>query len=110
VLTKVPLLQADPSETKRRLGWQPTVTFRDLVRIMVDADLEVVGRPAPGKGMQCLTDGTSWYTASSRTLKDEIVPSSLEEALQTVQVLGPVILEATEMLLTSAQPRVAWVI
>ena len=57
-----------------------------------------------------MVDGTSWYTASSRTLKDEIVSSPLEEALQTVQVLDPVILEATEMLLTRAQPGVAWVI
>lgn len=30
-----PVLQADPpSEAKRWLGWQPTVTFRNLVRIM----------------------------------------------------------------------------
>ncbi len=27
-------MQADPSEAKRRLGWEPTVAFRDLVRIM----------------------------------------------------------------------------
>lgn len=86
------------------------MTFRNLVRIMVDADLEAIGRPAPGQGTRGLTDGTSWYTASSRTLKDEIVLSPLEEALQTVQVLNPVIVEATEMLLTSAQPRAAWVI
>ncbi|WP_337286854.1 GDP-mannose 4,6-dehydratase [Candidatus Methylomirabilis sp.] len=49
-LIEVTLLQADPSEAKRRLGWQPTVTFRDLVRIMVDADLDAAGLPAPGKG------------------------------------------------------------
>ena len=55
--TEVPLLQADPSEAKRRLGWQPTVTFRDLVRIMMDADLEAAGLPAPGQGTHCLTDG-----------------------------------------------------
>ena len=77
---------------------------------MMDADLEAAGLPASGQGTHCLTDDTSWYTASSRTLKDEIVPLPLEEALQTVQVLGPVILEATEMLLTSAQPRATWVI
>jgi len=54
--TEVPLLQADPSEAKRRLGWEPRVTFRDLVRIMMDADLEAAGLPAPGQGTQCLTD------------------------------------------------------
>ena len=47
--TEVPLLQADPSEAKRRLGWEPAVAFRDLVRIMMDADLEAAGLPAPGE-------------------------------------------------------------
>ncbi len=55
--TEVPLLQADPSEAKQRLGWAPRVTFRDLVRIMVDADMEAAGLPAPGQGNRCLTDG-----------------------------------------------------
>jgi GDPmannose 4,6-dehydratase len=55
--TEVPLLQADPSEAKRRLGWEPRGTFRDLVRIMVDADLEAADLPAPGQRTHCLTDG-----------------------------------------------------
>ncbi|PTL36712.1 GDP-mannose 4,6-dehydratase [Candidatus Methylomirabilis limnetica] len=55
--TEVPLLLADPSEAKRRLGWEPGITFRDLVRIMMDADLEAAGLPAPGEGKRCLTDG-----------------------------------------------------
>jgi len=55
--TEVSLLQADASEAKRRLGWQPRVTFRDLVKIMADADLEAVGLPAPGEGKRCLADG-----------------------------------------------------
>ena len=50
-------MQADPSEAKRCLGWQPTVTFQDLVRIMMDADLEAAGLSAPGQGTRCLTDG-----------------------------------------------------
>jgi GDPmannose 4,6-dehydratase len=32
-------LLADPSKARRVLGWQPSVTFKDLVRIMVEADL-----------------------------------------------------------------------
>ncbi|MGH7410835.1 MAG: GDP-mannose 4,6-dehydratase, partial [Candidatus Methylomirabilis sp.] len=55
--TEVSLLQADASEAKRRIGWQPRVTFRDLVRIMVDADLEAAGLTAPGEGKRCLADG-----------------------------------------------------
>ena len=37
---EVELLVADPSNAKRELGWEPTVRFRELVRGMVDADLE----------------------------------------------------------------------
>jgi len=55
--TEVPFLPADPSEAKRRLGWEPGITFRDLVRIMMDADIETAGLPAPGQGTRCLTDG-----------------------------------------------------
>src|SRR6187551_1208702 len=40
---EVDLLQADPSKAKRELGWKPRVGFADLVRMMVDADLERVG-------------------------------------------------------------------
>ncbi len=36
---EVDLLLADPSKAKRELGWEPTVSFADLVRMMVDADL-----------------------------------------------------------------------
>ncbi len=37
---EVEILQADPSKARRRLGWEPTVTFDALVRMMVDADLD----------------------------------------------------------------------
>jgi GDPmannose 4,6-dehydratase len=36
---EVDLLVGDPSKAKRLLGWEPSVTFQDLARIMVDADL-----------------------------------------------------------------------
>lgn len=50
------------------IPWRPSdgsggspVTVRDLVRIMMAADLEAAGLPAPGKGKQCLLDGRlSW--------------------------------------------------
>ncbi|NJD69564.1 MAG: GDP-mannose 4,6-dehydratase [Candidatus Methylomirabilota bacterium] len=34
------LLQGDASKAKQVLGWQPTVGFRELIEMMVDADLE----------------------------------------------------------------------
>ncbi len=36
---EVDLLQGDASKAKRALGWQPRVSFRQLVEMMVDADL-----------------------------------------------------------------------
>ena len=37
---EVDLLVGDPAKAKKQLGWEPKTKFRDLVRIMVDADLE----------------------------------------------------------------------
>lgn len=36
-------LQADAGKAKRQLGWQPTVKFHELVRIMLEADLKAAG-------------------------------------------------------------------
>lgn len=36
---EVDLLVGDPAKAKKQLGWEPKTRFRDLVRIMVDADL-----------------------------------------------------------------------
>jgi GDPmannose 4,6-dehydratase len=37
---EVDVLLADPSKARKELGWVPKVGFRDLVAMMVDADLE----------------------------------------------------------------------
>jgi GDPmannose 4,6-dehydratase len=36
---EVDLLIGDASKAKRKLGWQAKTTFKDLVRLMVDADM-----------------------------------------------------------------------
>jgi GDPmannose 4,6-dehydratase len=36
---EVELLLGDPSKIKRVLGWEPKVKFRELVEMMVDADI-----------------------------------------------------------------------
>ncbi len=41
---EVDLLVGDASKARRVLGWEPTVTFEDLVKMMVDADLELLRR------------------------------------------------------------------
>lgn len=52
--SEVELLIGDPAKLKRQIGWEPKVKFKELVRIMTDADLalaqqelahqEIVGR------------------------------------------------------------------
>jgi nucleoside-diphosphate-sugar epimerase len=37
---EVDLLVGDPARARRELGWEPEVTFKDLVEMMVDADIE----------------------------------------------------------------------
>jgi len=40
---EVDLLVGDPKKARDALGWQPDVTFEELVRIMVEADLKLLG-------------------------------------------------------------------
>lgn len=46
---EVDLLIGDASKAKERLGWQPEVRFKQLVEMMVDADLEALQREAGGR-------------------------------------------------------------
>ena len=39
---EVDLLVSDPSKAGRVLGWEPRVTFRELVQMMVDADIALL--------------------------------------------------------------------
>jgi GDPmannose 4,6-dehydratase len=41
---EVDLLLGDPGKAKRELGWEPKVSFRGLVEMMVDADMERLSR------------------------------------------------------------------
>lgn len=52
--TEVDFLMADASKARRELNWEPRVYFKDLVRIMVDADLELLGLESPGEGKRLL--------------------------------------------------------
>jgi len=46
--TEVELLIGDCTKAKTQLGWQPSVTFEELVKLMVDADLMALGLASPG--------------------------------------------------------------
>jgi len=59
--TEVDVLEGDASKTRGELDWEPRVTFRELVRIMVDADMEEMGVDPPGEGKKILEEnGFSW--------------------------------------------------
>jgi len=48
--TEVENLRADFTKAQKLLSWSPKISFKDLVKIMVDFDLELIGLPSPGKG------------------------------------------------------------
>jgi GDPmannose 4,6-dehydratase len=41
---EVDLLLGDASKARRELGWKPNVTFKELVKLMVEADLDAAGQ------------------------------------------------------------------
>jgi GDPmannose 4,6-dehydratase len=47
---EVDLLLGDATKARTKLGWKPQVTFRELVHLMVDADLEGKGQPVRPRG------------------------------------------------------------
>jgi len=51
---EVDYLQGDPGKARRMIGWEPRVLFKDLVRIMVDADMEFIGLQSKGEGRKIL--------------------------------------------------------
>lgn len=46
---EVDLLIGDPTKAQTQLGWTPSVSFTELVHLMVDADLAVLGLASPNQ-------------------------------------------------------------
>ncbi len=46
---EVDLLIGDPTKAEKQLGWKPKTKFKDLVKIMVDADVELVKAHREGR-------------------------------------------------------------
>jgi len=55
--TEVDLLIGDPTKARQQLHWEPSVTFEQLVHLMVEADLHALGQPSPNG--KALTQPTS---------------------------------------------------
>ena len=45
--SEVELLIGDPTKSRQKLGWSPSVTFEQLVSLMVEADLKALGQTSP---------------------------------------------------------------
>jgi GDPmannose 4,6-dehydratase len=59
--TEVEYLQADYDKAKKELSWSPKVSFKDLAKIMVDYDLELLNLPLPGLGKKIIgKKGLDW--------------------------------------------------
>jgi len=59
--TEVDVLVGDAGRARQILGWEPKVTFRELVRIMVDSDMEAAGLEPIGEGNKALKGkGLDW--------------------------------------------------
>jgi GDPmannose 4,6-dehydratase len=59
---EVDFLKADITKARKQLNWSPKVTFDDLVKIMVDYDLKLAGKPYPAEGERISKEKGFSYT------------------------------------------------
>lgn len=64
--TEVEHLVADPRRAKHDLEWEPKIRFKELVKIMVDADMRAAGVEPIGEGDAILKDRfpDRWWTGN----------------------------------------------
>jgi GDPmannose 4,6-dehydratase len=59
--TEVEYLHADASKARTKLGWRPRISFKELVRIMIDRDFESLGLESPEEARKILArKNLSW--------------------------------------------------
>lgn len=62
--TEVEDLLVDATKARKQLKWTPRILFKDLVRIMVDYDMEALGIDSPGEGRKIMREKNSgWVRA-----------------------------------------------
>lgn len=70
--TEVDYLQADLSKARKMLDWAPKITYKQLARIMVDADMEAINLTPIGEGLkiieQSFDDWHRWETGVTAVL------------------------------------------
>jgi GDPmannose 4,6-dehydratase len=70
--TEVDYLQADITKARQKLGWEPRTTFEELVKIMVDYDLKLVGLEPPGEGIRICSEKCFNYTTHTFATNEHI--------------------------------------
>ena len=67
---EVDALVADTRKARTKLGWEARIGFDDLVKIMVDADVEAAGLPSQGRGKLILEEKIGswnrWHNSVTR--------------------------------------------
>ena len=71
---EVEVLEADAAKAREHLRWEPKVRFRDVVRIMVDADMEALNLEPIGEGKKILKEKCPpwhrWPSSVTATLRN----------------------------------------
>ncbi len=70
--TEVENLCADITKARKKLGWEPRTTFADLVRIMVDYDMKLIGLKPIGDGIKISQDKNFGYTNHELSFYEKI--------------------------------------
>ena len=65
---EVDFLLADSSKARKKLNWVPKINFKELVKIMVDADMELIGLNSQGEGKKILKKKAISWTSNKLTL------------------------------------------
>ena len=65
--TEVDFLLADAKKAKEKLGWEPKIVFKELVKIMIDSDTELIGLKSKGEGISIIRKkGITWINSKIR--------------------------------------------
>ncbi|MGB3613240.1 MAG: GDP-mannose 4,6-dehydratase [Elainellaceae cyanobacterium] len=74
--TEVDLLVGDPAKAKAKLGWEPSVTFEELVHLMVEADMRALN-------LISVNSKLGPENLESATVRDGQRPASEVQRIQT---------------------------
>jgi GDPmannose 4,6-dehydratase len=70
--TEVGHLQADIAKARQKLGWEPRITFEELIKIMVDYDMKLAGLEPIGEGIEISKGKGFTYTNHDFSLYGKI--------------------------------------